>query len=200
MAVQDLDGFGAKGCEGAAGDERAARRECRRQVTRAGGTPTDRASPTHDRIRASRQPRHARSDTLRAGGHQPCRQCRRDRAGDEGDGFFRPGAGAAAFCRRACHDEAVAMASGAADILARARTVDTLGEALQGCTYACATAMTPRDFGPPTAGAARHLPTLAAGPTGWPSCSARAHGHVQRRRLPLPGLPEHPHARRPTGR
>ena len=42
------------------------------------------------------------------------------------------------------------MASGAADILARARVVDTLTEALDGVDYACATAMTPRDFGPPT--------------------------------------------------
>jgi tRNA/rRNA methyltransferase len=44
----------------------------------------------------------------------------------------------------------VAMASGAADVLVRARTVGTLTEALDGVTYACATAMTPRDFGPPT--------------------------------------------------
>lgn len=42
------------------------------------------------------------------------------------------------------------MASGAADILARARVVDTLAEALDGVDFACATAMTPRDFGPPT--------------------------------------------------
>ena len=42
------------------------------------------------------------------------------------------------------------MASGAADILARARVVPTLAEALDGVDYACATAMTPRDFGPPT--------------------------------------------------
>ena len=47
-------------------------------------------------------------------------------------------------------EETVAMASGAADILARARIVDTLAEALEGVTFACATAMTPRDFGPPT--------------------------------------------------
>lgn len=66
------------------------------------------------------------------------------------------------FADVTCHDEAVAMASGAADILARARTVDSLGEALQGCTYACATAMTPRDFGPPTAAPREHLPALAA--------------------------------------
>ena len=49
-----------------------------------------------------------------------------------------------------CHEEAVAMASGAADILARARVVPTLAEALDGVDYVCATAMTPRDFGPPT--------------------------------------------------
>ncbi len=50
----------------------------------------------------------------------------------------------------ASHPEAVAFASGATDVLARAREVATLGEALDGITYACATAMTPRDFGPPT--------------------------------------------------
>ena len=49
-----------------------------------------------------------------------------------------------------CHEEAVAMASGAADILVRARVVDTLAEALGDVDFACATAMTPRDFGPPT--------------------------------------------------
>ncbi|RTL37054.1 MAG: RNA methyltransferase [Burkholderiales bacterium] len=49
-----------------------------------------------------------------------------------------------------CHEEAIAMASGAADILARARVVPTLAEALDGVDYVCATAMTPRDFGPPT--------------------------------------------------
>ncbi len=50
----------------------------------------------------------------------------------------------------AAHPEAVAMASGATDVLQRASVVATLGEALDGVTYACATAMTPRDFGPPT--------------------------------------------------
>jgi tRNA/rRNA methyltransferase len=49
--------------------------------------------------------------------------------------------------------EAIALASGATDVLSGARIVATLGEALNGITYACATAMTPRDFGPPT-----HLP------------------------------------------
>ena len=68
------------------------------------------------------------------------------------------------FADIACHEEAVAMASGAADILARARIVDTLAEALLGCTYACATAMTPRDFGPPVFAPRPHLTTLAQGP------------------------------------
>jgi tRNA/rRNA methyltransferase len=47
-------------------------------------------------------------------------------------------------------EDTVAMASGAADILVRARIVDTLAEALDGVTHAIGTAMTPRDFGPPT--------------------------------------------------
>ncbi len=47
-------------------------------------------------------------------------------------------------------EEAIAMASGATDVLASACVVATLGQALDGVTYACATAMTPRDFGPPT--------------------------------------------------
>ena len=61
------------------------------------------------------------------------------------------------------HEDAVAMASGAADILVRARTVASLPAALDGITTACATAMTPRDFGPPTFAPREHLPTLAAG-------------------------------------
>lgn len=60
-------------------------------------------------------------------------------------------------------EETVAMASGAADILARARIVDSLDEALAGVHHACATAMTPRDFGPPTASPRAHLPTLHGG-------------------------------------
>ena len=58
-------------------------------------------------------------------------------------------------------EEAVAMASGAADILARARVVDTLTDALDGITHVCATAMTARDFGPPTHAPREHLPALA---------------------------------------
>ena len=45
--------------------------------------------------------------------------------------------------------DAISMASSANDILESARIVETLEEALDGVTFACATAMTPRDFGPP---------------------------------------------------
>ncbi len=58
-------------------------------------------------------------------------------------------------------EETVAMAMGSADILARARIVGSLAEALEGITYACATAMTPRDFGPPTFAPRERLPALA---------------------------------------
>ncbi len=40
-----------------------------------------------------------------------------------------------------------AFASGATDVLDRARVVDSLAQALDGMTHVCATAMTPRDFG-----------------------------------------------------
>ncbi|MFO1220545.1 MAG: RNA methyltransferase [Burkholderiaceae bacterium] len=59
-------------------------------------------------------------------------------------------------------DETLAMASGATDVLERARVVGTLAEALAGVQQVCATAMTPRDFGPPAAAPRAHLPTLAA--------------------------------------
>lgn len=60
-------------------------------------------------------------------------------------------------------EETVAMASGAADILVRARIVGSLAEALDGIAFACATAMTPRDFGPPTHAPRELLPRLATG-------------------------------------
>lgn len=59
-------------------------------------------------------------------------------------------------------EETVAMASGAADILVRARIVATLDEALDGVQVACATAMTPRDFGPPTVAPRPYFEELAA--------------------------------------
>jgi tRNA/rRNA methyltransferase len=58
--------------------------------------------------------------------------------------------------------ETVAFASGAADVLARARVVDSLAEALDGVTFVAATAMTPRDFGPPTSAPRSLLPALAS--------------------------------------
>jgi len=60
------------------------------------------------------------------------------------------------------HPDALAMASGATDVLASARVVDTLAEALEGSTWACATAMTPRDFGPPTFAPREHFAGLSA--------------------------------------
>jgi len=60
------------------------------------------------------------------------------------------------------HEETVAMASGAADVLVRARTVASLDEALDGVTHVCATAMTPRDFGPPVHAPRPYFEALAA--------------------------------------
>jgi tRNA/rRNA methyltransferase len=60
------------------------------------------------------------------------------------------------------HPDAVAMASGAVEVLRAGRVVDTLGEALDGVSHACATAMTPRDFGPPARAPREHFATLAA--------------------------------------
>lgn len=61
-------------------------------------------------------------------------------------------------------EETIAYASGAANVLARARVVGSLAEALEGVTHACATAMTPRDFGPPAKAPRDALPTLAQQP------------------------------------
>jgi tRNA/rRNA methyltransferase len=59
-------------------------------------------------------------------------------------------------------DETLALASGATDVLQAARVVGSLAEALHGATHACATAMTPRDFGPPTAAPRAHFAQLAS--------------------------------------
>jgi tRNA/rRNA methyltransferase len=60
--------------------------------------------------------------------------------------------------------EAIALASGALDVLDRTRVVNTLTEALEGITHVCATAMTPRDFGPPTAAPRTHFEAIAGAP------------------------------------
>jgi len=57
-------------------------------------------------------------------------------------------------------DETIQRASGALDVLEKCRIVDTLDEALDGMTHLCATAMTPRDFGPPTTTPRAHFAQL----------------------------------------
>ena len=57
-------------------------------------------------------------------------------------------------------EETIQRASGALDVLDKARIVDTLDEALDGMTHLCATAMTPRDFGPPTVTPRVHFESL----------------------------------------
>ena len=58
-------------------------------------------------------------------------------------------------------EETIQRASGANDVLDKCRIVETLDEALDGITHLCATAMTARDFGPPTRAPREHLPSLA---------------------------------------
>jgi tRNA/rRNA methyltransferase len=58
-------------------------------------------------------------------------------------------------------DETLERASGAVDVLQKARAVDTLDEALDGITHLCATVMTARDFGPPTHAPREHLARVA---------------------------------------
>lgn len=57
-------------------------------------------------------------------------------------------------------EETIQRASGALDVLEKCRIVDTLDEALDGMTHLCATAMTPRDFGPPTTTPREHFQSL----------------------------------------
>ena len=57
-------------------------------------------------------------------------------------------------------EETIQRASGALDVLNNARIVDSLDDALDGMTHLCATAMTPRDFGPPTVEPRMHFAAL----------------------------------------
>jgi tRNA/rRNA methyltransferase len=57
-------------------------------------------------------------------------------------------------------EETIQRASGALDVLQNARIVETLDEALDDMTHLCATAMTPRDFGPPTLAPRVHFASL----------------------------------------
>ena len=58
-------------------------------------------------------------------------------------------------------EETIQRASGALDVLKNARIVATLDEALDGISHLCATAMTPRDFGPPTFAPREHFAAIA---------------------------------------
>jgi tRNA/rRNA methyltransferase len=71
-------------------------------------------------------------------------------------------------------EETIQRASGALDVLQNARIVETLDEALEGVTHLCATAMTPRDFGPPTAAPREHFSSLlqSAAPEAQPEAVA----------------------------
>ena len=62
-------------------------------------------------------------------------------------------------------EETIQRASGANNVLAQCRVVDTLDEALDGINHVCATAMTPRDFGPPTQSPRLHFEQLLGRPT-----------------------------------
>ena len=57
-------------------------------------------------------------------------------------------------------EETIQRASGANDVLDKTRIVGTLEEALDGISHVCATAMTPRDFGPPTRSPREHFELL----------------------------------------
>ena len=78
-----------------------------------------------------------------------------------------------------------------------ARIVATLDEALDGMTHLCATAMTPRDFGPPTVAPRAHFEALAAQAQGDAGAGqgvaflfgSERFGMQQRRCVPLPCLP-----------
>ena len=59
--------------------------------------------------------------------------------------------------------EAIALASGALDVLSGVRTAQTVDEALAGISFVCATAMTARDFGPPNHAPRELFAQLAGG-------------------------------------
>ncbi|MBQ0132488.1 MAG: RNA methyltransferase [Comamonas sp.] len=60
-------------------------------------------------------------------------------------------------------EETIQRASGALDVLNNARIVETVDEAVDGLSHLCATAMTPRDFGPPTRSPRTHFEMLIKG-------------------------------------
>ena len=73
-------------------------------------------------------------------------------------------------------EETIQRASGALDVLNHARIVETLDEALDGMTHLCATAMTPRDFGPPTMAPRQHFAQLLASGAGGAAAAPKPEG------------------------
>ncbi|GAA6141967.1 RNA methyltransferase [Hydrogenophaga sp. 5NK40-0174] len=73
-------------------------------------------------------------------------------------------------------EETIQRASGANDVLDKARIVETLDEALDGISHLCATAMTPRDFGPPTLAPRAHFSQLLGGGAASEEQGARPQG------------------------
>ena len=60
-------------------------------------------------------------------------------------------------------EETIQRASGALDVLENCRIVETVEAALDGISHLCATAMTPRDFGPPARTPRQHFDLLLKG-------------------------------------
>jgi tRNA/rRNA methyltransferase len=81
--------------------------------------------------------------------------------------------------------ETIQRASGALDVLDNARIVETLDEALDGMSHLCATAMIPRDFGPPTRAPREHFEMLLKG-----ELPAQSHQAVETDAVQDAGLPE----------
>jgi tRNA/rRNA methyltransferase len=75
-------------------------------------------------------------------------------------GFDEMVLGAPRYANVLRKEETIQRASGANDVLDKTRIVDTLDEALEGISHLCATAMTPRDFGPPTRSPREHFDML----------------------------------------
>ena len=71
-------------------------------------------------------------------------------------------------------EETIQRASGANDVLDKTRIVGTLEEALDGISHVCATAMTPRDFGPPTRSPREHFELLLGRQAAAPHMPAQA--------------------------
>jgi tRNA/rRNA methyltransferase len=86
-------------------------------------------------------------------------------------------------------EETIQRASGALDVLNSARIVATLDEALHGMTHLCATAMTPRDFGPPTRAPREHFEMLLKEKHNSDSIKALDANSIEKNGLPNPVEP-----------